>query len=285
MSGRLVHTGQVVADLVMRVDALPPVGGDVLASDFQQFVGGGFNVMAAAARSGADVVYAGSHGTGQFDDMVRKALAAEGIMLAHPASDNDTGVCFVIVDKTGERTFVTSPGAEGLVKPIALQPDDIIYITGYSLTHEVNRDALVAWLPQVGDARVMLDPGPLAADIPKGVWHAISPHVDILSCNAAEAQALSDVDVPIRVLRDGPNGCMLIRHDEKRIPGFPVDAVDTNGAGDTHCGVFAAELLLGNDLETAALRANAAAAISVTRYGPATAPTWAEVNDLVQRSR
>jgi sugar/nucleoside kinase (ribokinase family) len=64
-----------------------------------------------------------------------------------------------------------------------------------------------------------------------------------------------------------------------------VEAVDTNGAGDTHCGVFAAELLLGNNLETAALRANAAAAISVTRYGPATAPTWAEVNDLVQPSR
>jgi ribokinase len=285
MTGRLVHTGQVVADLVMRVEAMPPVGGDVLAADFQQYVGGGFNVMAAAARSGADVVYAGSHGSGQFDEMVRKALTAEGIVLAHAPSDEDTGVCFVIVDQTGERTFVTSPGAEGVVRPVALQPDDIVYVTGYSLTHETNRDALLAWIPQVGDARVLLDPGPLAADIPAEAWSVLAPHVDILSCNAAEANALSDVDFPIKVIRDGRNGCLLIRHDEKRIPGFPVQAVDTNGAGDTHCGVFAAELLLGNDLETAALRANAAAAISVTRHGPATAPSWAEVNDLVQPSR
>ncbi|MEV4317340.1 PfkB family carbohydrate kinase [Actinocrispum sp. NPDC049592] len=283
MNGRLVHTGQVVIDLVMRVEAMPPVGGDILASDFQQFVGGGFNVMAAAARSGADVVYAGSHGTGRFDPGVRETMAAEGIVLAHKATAEDTGVCFVILDASGERTFITSPGAEGVVRPVPLQPSDILYVTGYSLTHEVNRAALIEWLPQVGDARVLLDPSPLAADVPLDVWRALAPHVDILSCNATEAKALSEVDFPIRVLRDGAKGCVLIRDGvELRIPGFPVDPVDTNGAGDTHCGVLAAELLLGNTLETAALRANAAAAISVTRFGPATAPTWSEVNELVQ---
>jgi sugar/nucleoside kinase (ribokinase family) len=56
--------------------------------------------------------------------------------------------------------------------------------------------------------------------------------------------------------------------------------VDTNGAGDTHCGVLAAELLQGATLLDAAVRANAAAALSVTRPGPATAPGRAEITAL-----
>lgn len=282
MTGRFVHTGQVVVDLVMHVDAMPPVGGDVLASSFAHHVGGGFNVMAAAARSGADVVYAGSHGSGQFDGVTRAALAAEGIALGLPPDGNDVGVCFVIVDGTGERTFITSPDAEGRFRPFDVGAEDLAYVTGYSLTHKANRDALLEWLAEV-DARVLLDPGPLVHAIPMETWHALSSSVDILSCNATEASALSDVHFPVRVLRDGPRGCVL--DGETRIPGFEVSAVDTTGAGDTHCGVLAAELLRGNDLPYAALRANAAAALSVTRYGPATAPTRAEIDELVQPTR
>jgi len=279
MTGRLVHTGQVVVDLVMRVDAMPPVGGDTLASSFSQHAGGGFNVMAAAARSGASVVYAGSHGSGQFDQVALSALAAEGIALALPPDGNDIGVCFVIVDAAGERTFVTSPGAEGRVRPVEVSSADIVYVTGYSLTHEVNRDALLAWLPTV-DATVLLDPSPLVRDIPLGTWRAVLPYVDILSCNASEAAALSDVDARTKVLRAGPDGCVIVHNGQKtHVPAFPVKPVDTNGAGDTHCGVLAAELLRGNDLTYAAKRANAAAALSVTHHGPATAPTRAEINN------
>jgi ribokinase len=285
MTGRLVHTGQVVVDLVMRVDAMPPVGGDTLASSFSQHAGGGFNVMAAAARSGAPVVYAGSHGSGQFDPVARAALAAEGIALALPPDGDDIGVCFVIVDATGERTFVTSPGAEGRVRPVEVRVDDVVYVTGYSLTHSANREVLLDWLPSV-DATVLLDPSPLVRDIPLETWRAVLPYVDILSCNTAEAAALSDVDVRTKVLRVGPAGCVVVEDGrETRVPGFPVTAVDTNGAGDTHCGVLAAELLRGNDVTYAARRANAAAALSVTRYGPATAPTRAEIDELVQPIR
>ncbi|MBN3729119.1 sugar kinase, partial [Burkholderia sp. Ac-20379] len=49
---RLIHTGQVLVDLIMRVGALPAPGGDVLASEARFEVGGGFNVLAAARRSG-----------------------------------------------------------------------------------------------------------------------------------------------------------------------------------------------------------------------------------------
>jgi sugar/nucleoside kinase (ribokinase family) len=54
--------------------------------------------------------------------------------------------------------------------------------------------------------------------------------------------------------------------------------VDTNGAGDTHTGVLVAERARGADWVSAARRANAAGALKVTRKGPATAPTVAELD-------
>jgi ribokinase len=304
VSGRLVHTGQVLVDLVMRVPALPERGGDVLARDTGLTPGGGFNVMAAAARSGAAVTYAGAHGSGRFSDQARAALAAEGIALAQrPVPGEDLGICVVMVDDEGERTFVTSTGAEGRLRPeqlasVSVTPADLVYVTGYSLMHEANRAALLSWLPGTA-ARVLFDPGPLAAEIPAGVLEALLPGFAVLSCNATEARALSGSDTnetaaaklagrltagAAVVVRDGPGGCVLARGGEtRRIAGFPVKAADTNGAGDTHCGVLAAELLRGAALDTAAYRANAAAALSVQRSGPATAPTRAEIDAFLNR--
>ncbi|MFJ9543675.1 PfkB family carbohydrate kinase [Streptomyces sp. NPDC101225] len=56
------------------------------------------------------------------------------------------------------------------------------------------------------------------------------------------------------------------------VPGFPVTAVDCNGAGDAHVGAFLALLGQGHAPWTATRGANAAAGCAVTRRGPATAP-------------
>jgi sugar/nucleoside kinase (ribokinase family) len=57
-----------------------------------------------------------------------------------------------------------------------------------------------------------------------------------------------------------------------------VNAVDTTGAGDAHSGVFLAGLAAGLTVGEAARRANAAAALTVTRAGAATSPTRAELD-------
>lgn len=299
MTGRLVHTGQVVIDLVMRVPALPPPGGDVLASSQQLQVGGGFNVLAAAARAGADVVYAGGHGTGRFGDLARAALAAEGIAVALPPEpDADTGIVVAMVDGTGERTFVTGSGAESATRGAlpSTEPADVIYVSGYSLLVPAKAAALLRMLDSARGT-VLFDPGPLVADIDPGVRDRVLARTDVLSLNAREATLLSGEPAPsaagralaarvppgcVVVLRDGGNGCLLVRDGSvQAIPGVAVTAVDTNGAGDAHCGALAAELLRGADPHSAAVRANAAAALAVTRHGPATAPTRSEVDALL----
>ena len=61
-------------------------------------------------------------------------------------------------------------------------------------------------------------------------------------------------------------------------------AVDTNGAGDTHAGVLCAALAVGRTMRDAVRLANVAAAISVTREGPATSPTVEELGEALTGS-
>jgi sugar/nucleoside kinase (ribokinase family) len=68
------------------------------------------------------------------------------------------------------------------------------------------------------------------------------------------------------------------------VPGFKVVAVDSNGAGDAHAGVFVAGLAHGLSAIDAARRANAAAALAVTRWGPATSPGVAELDAFIRET-
>ena len=77
----------------------------------------------------------------------------------------------------------------------------------------------------------------------------------------------------VTIVRDGPRGCAVREGGRTAyLPGHPQRPVDTNGAGDTHTGVLLAERAAGASWTDAAVRANAAGAIKVTRRGPDTRP-------------
>jgi sugar/nucleoside kinase (ribokinase family) len=322
--GRLVFAGEAIVDIVMRVPRLPERGGDMLATGSAVTAGGGFNVMAAAARQGMPVSYAGGHGTGPWGDLVRAALAAEGIaVFREPDPQRDTGFDVALVDDDAERTFVTRLGAEAVMTPggwgtIPLEPGDFVYVSGYGLVPARSGPVLANWAAALpGHVTLFLDPGPLAADIPEPLLRQVLARVDWLSCNAGEARRLTSLDDLAQaarqlrgrttrasiLVRDGANGCLLAPQPGPlplprpflrprltpagarmaatavtRLPAPEVDAVDTTGAGDTHSGVFLAALADGLRPARAARRANAAAALSVTRPGPATSPTRAELD-------
>ncbi|MBE3001734.1 bifunctional hydroxymethylpyrimidine kinase/phosphomethylpyrimidine kinase [Nocardiopsis sp. HNM0947] len=309
MNGRLIHVSPVIIDLVMTVDRLPEPGGDTLADSAVALPGGGFNVMAAAARAGMPVVYGGAHGTGPNGELARAALRAEGVEAVHdPLPGSDTGFCVALVDSGAERTFVTSLGAESELPATALRsldpgPGDTVYAVGYSLLPGPRAEDLAAWIvgldPQV---RVALDPAPVVGAIDPELLAKVMERVDVFSPNATEAAALTGGAGPERaaadlasrvrpggaaVVRDGVDGCVVAVADREpvRVPGVPVAAVDTNGAGDSHVGALLAALAEGLDLEGAARRANAAAARAVTLRGPATAPTRAELAAFAEENR
>ena len=304
---RLVSAGSLVADVRISVPFLPPRGGDVLASAASLSAGGGFNILAAASRQGLPTLFAGRHGTGPYGARIRADLAHEGIAILLPASpEADSGFCMVLVEPDGERTFVSSPGVEAALgerslAKVPLLPGDAVFVSGYDLCYPKLGAAIAAWAGSLPpDVALVIDPGPLAGDIPAELLDAVMPRATIWTMNRREAGLLSGCQHPaavrehlrpglspeaLLIIRDGAAGATLSTSawDAPILIAAPeVTSVDSTGAGDAHTGVLIASLAQGLAPAAAVARANAAAALSVTKPGPATAPGRADLERFLQ---
>ena len=326
---RLIVIGSVIADQLMTVPRLPERGGDVLAGPVATQAGGAFNIAAAAVRLGLPTALCGRVGTGPLGDLLVRALADLGVEALLPRdTSGDSGTCIGLVEPDGERTFVTSPGVEQNITAadlasVAWRPDDSVYISGYDLLYEATGPAVARWLTPLvpveasgtplvepvpgakrpdrveasgtrfmGRGQVLLDPGPLVADIPSDVLDAVLAAATVLSLNERELDLLGEepggalstlwprlADGAVVVARVGKDGAWLHRRgaEPELIGSIAVQVVDTTGAGDAHAGALLAGLAEGLDLAAAVRRANAAAALAVTRLGSATGPTRDEL--------
>jgi sugar/nucleoside kinase (ribokinase family) len=286
----------VMVDMVLRIEQLPEPGGDAVVSERLVTAGGGFNAMSAAVRQGMGVTYVGQLGTGPFADIARECLEYEGIGLPVESREGvDLGVCIVLVEANGERSFVTSPGAEGTVSAqelsgVEVRDGDYVSFSGYNFVYPGMCAEMLAWLRTLSPGvLVAFDPGPRVLDINASVLHEVLERTDWLLCNETEAMALTRAASPDDavhhltganprrgvVVRCGRRGCIVARAGAEpiEIAGVETTVVDTNGAGDVHNGVFLAELARGTELHEAIARANIAAAVAISVLGPATSPT------------
>lgn len=313
-AGRVVLMGQILVDLAVRGEALPSPGGDVWAIDEGMHVGGGFNALVAARRMGAEAVSLSPIGEGPYSSLIQAALAREGIVDLGPRVVGiDNGFCIAFTDRTGERTFISTKGAETMAPASAwadfvrtMHPGDVLYVDGYLMDHPANREAAEAALRVLPEAvRVVLDVSPVI-----GIPGELPSDGVIVSMNRREAQeivhqrghasvrnrcdqprevaqgVLAVLDRPVLV-RAGAEGAYFVRpagtapnarnEDVIHVPTPRVKAIDTNGAGDAHSGVLAASLAQGIPTEQALLLANCAGALSTTVVGPASCPTREEI--------
>ncbi|MBX5448450.1 PfkB family carbohydrate kinase [Thermogemmatispora sp.] len=307
---RLVVVGSVLVDLLLYVERLPERGGDLLAQRALQAVGGGFNLLLGAVRLGLPAAYAGRVGDGLMGSRVRAELEALGIpLLLPPVVGRDTGFDIGLVEPDGERTFVTAPGVEAELsreelEALKLQEGDAVYISGYDLCYPLSGDALEVWLPGLAPGCLLvLDPGPLVAEIPASRLAEVLRRVDVLSLNARELRLLSGEEEPARgaaqlrtrlapggivVARVGAEGCWLAtaEGEPRQIAARPARVVvDTTGAGDAHVVALLAALAAGARLEEAAYEANVAASLAVERAGPATTPTREELVEALAEGK
>lgn len=286
LNHRLFCLDTVMLDIVVRVDTLPTSGHDALASQRLLSTGGGYNAMSAAARHEMPVTYAGRLGTGAFAQMARADLECDGIdapIESHASLDN--GFCIVMVEADGERTFVTSPGAEGTLRAedlaaLEVTAGDFVLLSGYNVMYPGLAELVLDWLEGLdGKVVVAFDPSNRVSDIPASNLQRALGRTNWLLCNEEEAGFLAEGGalklLSGVVVRHGATGCTVAHNQQEpvQVEGFITDVVDTNGAGDVHNGVFLAELARGTDVIEACERANAAAAIAISKLGPATGPT------------
>ena len=193
-AGRVVLMGQILVDLAVRGEALPAPGGDIWASDEGMHVGGGFNALVAARRMGAQAVSLSPIGQGPYSLLIQQALQRAEITDAGPHIDGiDNGFCIAFTDQSGERTFISTRGAETRASANAwadftatMRPGDVLYIDGYLMDHPANRQAAQAALEALPEGvQVILDVSPVIG-IPQGL-----PARDVIvSMNHREAQQI-----------------------------------------------------------------------------------------------
>ncbi len=304
---RLVLVGSILVDILMYVDRLPERGGDRIATRTLLTSGGGFNVLSGAARLGLAVCHAGRIGNGPMGTQIMRDLLAAGIMCVLPqVRGEDSGFDIGMVEADAERTFVTAPGTEARLsledlRAIPLQQGDAIYVSGYDLGYPISGPALEAWLPTLSaEYLLVVDPGPLVAEIPTTRLANVLARTNILSLSTRELSILmGDQEPPIAaqqlatrlapggfvVARAGEMGCWLASTGQQvqHLAGRAARVVDTTGAGDAHTAALLARLAAGDDFSTAASIANIAASLAIERPGPATGPTAQELQEALLR--
>lgn len=287
----VVVVGSINVDLVVRVERLPATGETVMGGAFSRHHGGkSANQAVAAARMGADVRFVGAIGDDEAGDAARTAMGREGIDVSglHIVEGMSTGVALIVVDRAGENQIAVASGANAaldgawVTRALAsLEP-----VTGASgpatgvmlLALEIGGEPLVAAVRRARELglRLVVDPAPAGA-IPAELL-AARP---IMVPNLGEAERLAGVSGKEQAARAleartgapvivtlGEEGALVIDGGRATpVPGFGVRAIDATGAGDTVCGVLAAEMAGGRRLLDAVRTATAAAALSVTVAG------------------
>ena len=286
---RIVVLGSLNIDMVIAVERMPRSGETLNGGDLALFDGGkGANQACAVGRLGGLVTMIGQTGADLFGARLSGALANAGVDTSGiGTAGRPTGSANIYVQPDGENSIVISSGANATLTPeIARQRLRAAAPYDFLLAQlESPMASIVAAFQEAkgAGAITVLDPAPV-----RPLPAELIPLVDFLTPNQTEASALLDAVWTIRNFEDaraaaeallragyravalklGELGCYIAdSRTRAAIPGFPVRAVDTTGAGDTFNGAFAVALAEGASLEEAGRFANAAAAISVTRPG------------------
>jgi fructokinase len=205
-----------------------------------------------------------------------------------------SGKCIVMVTPDAERTMHTFLGISERVSRHDLHEEAIlasetVYLEGYLVTSPSGRDAAIrlrelAAAQGIRTAMTFSDPN-MVKFFREGLAEMAGPGVDLLFCNHQEALAWAgteDVKQAAEALRAvareyvitlGSEGALLFDgQDHHHVPAVPVNAIDTNGAGDMFAGAYLYALTHGFDAARAGQFAVRAAGRVVTHFGPRLEP-------------
>lgn len=290
---RLLIIGSTCVDVILRLDHLPTTGEDM--HPVQRFAMGGcaFNVAQVPKAYDVDLRFVtpiGDHGV--FSDFVRAHLSNAGFRGPITVPDSENGCCYCLVERSGERTFLSVHGIEysfhaEYMDAFAGERFDYTYICGLEVEEKTGGE-LVAWLETHPDitGTVVYAPGPRGIEVDADRTERILALHPILHLNEQEAQALAGAETDsvlaaaqalhaktgnMVVVTRGADGVLWISADGSvhSAPSVPSTVVDTIGAGDSHCGAVLTGLTLGWTEDATMRFANQVASEVVAQEGGA----------------
>lgn len=277
---RVACVGITVMDRIYYVEGLPTEGGKYVAKRYTE-VGGGPAATAAvaAAKLGAQVDFIGRVGDDDTGNSLLAELESLGVNTRYTRryAGAKSSQSAVIVDAKGERIIVNYPS------PDLLHDADWLNEIDFSQWDVVLAD--VRWhegakraftLARRAGVMTVLDGDVTPQDISELV--ALSDHAAFSEPGLTRLTGIKNTVSALKksqmltnghvYVTRGSEGCdwlddNVFRHQ----PGFPVEVVDTTGAGDVFHGALAFSLAGGTPVEEAVRFASGVAALKCTRPG------------------
>ncbi len=283
--------GNIVHDTLVRpVDRLQ-WGTATWIEEIRPSLGGnGAATSYTLAKLGVPVRLLSMVGSDAFGEELLGRLSAAGVDVgAITRSTAPTAATIVLVQSSGERLFLHRPGSssEAFREPVEFTPS---VLQGMSHFHLANVFGLPLLRPQAADTLKRARDCGLTVSLDTG-WDSRGrwiedlgpclPFLDLLFVNESEAQMLSGrstteeaaatlIGLGARrvAVKLGAHGCAVFGEGNViRVPSYPIQVVDTTGAGDCFAGGYLAALARGLSHETAARYGNATGGLSASHLG------------------
>jgi len=303
---KICVVGSVNVDLTFRTTRLPRAGETLTSESFHlNFGGKGANQAVMANRLGAQVTLVARVGDDSFGRESLSHLQTCGLDVNHVRMDpnRSTGTAAIIVNSEAQNCILVVPGAN-----LGLSPDDVRAAAPAIQSATVllcqlevpTATTLAAFrLAKEAGVRTVLNPAP-AAPLPPELLEltdlCIPNETELESLAGQRVTDLEQVETAARALRTSISQTVIVTLGERGAMALgsagvehfavgPVAAVDPTGAGDAFIGSLAVFWSEAGNLREAIRRANAVAALTVTRPGAQSAfPTRAEAEAAIRVS-
>lgn len=254
--------------------------------------GSAANSMWAISQCGGKTAYTGVVSDDPNGEFYKKDLESNQVEFEiEPVSEHHgpTGTCIVMTTPDAERTMSTHLGVsvkmeKKFIDTNRLKESKFIYVEGYLWDGKEPKDACLHAMDIARNSDVIVSfsfSDPFCVDRYRDEFRKlVKDQCDVIFCNAQEAcifsgsDSLTEAATNIGKLVDhvfvtnGKDGCLVVdQGNQKIISGFPVEAVDTNGAGDAFAGGVLHALCQGRNTFDAARWGNYLASQIVNIHG------------------
>ncbi len=298
---QVVGIGAAVLDILVTVDSFPKED-TKLQSSQTKFQGGGpcFTGLVAVSKLGVKSCYMGTLGDDMYGDYIKGAFDTFGVGRDNVRTVADSQSFHSVVLLNVNNASRTCIWNRGTVTPPEYTDINLDVLKNAAYLHldghQMNCAIYASKKAKDFGVKVSLDAGNPYPGIDD-----LLPLVDVLipseefalkytGCKTVEQAAalLYERFKPeTLIITQGSRGGFIWENNSAvRYPVFPVNAIDSNGAGDTFHGAFLAARVKGLSVFESATFASATSALKCTRVGAQEGiPSFEEVEDFIKQNK